>query len=68
MPTPNDLKRLQELTGLSKESLAARLDMSVRSWENLISINTNKKLPAVKYELLLLLAGEHPDYKLTPKN
>ncbi|MQL50032.1 MULTISPECIES: helix-turn-helix domain-containing protein [Photorhabdus] len=66
--TPIELRRLQAKTGLSKQELALRLDMSPRTWENLISVNPEKKLPKIKYELLLLLAGEHPEYKLVSRN
>lgn len=65
--SPEYLSELQDKTGLTKPELAERLIMSLKSWDNLISKNCIQKLPGVKYELLLLLAGEHPEYILTKR-
>jgi len=65
--SPEYLSLLQSKTGLTKSELAERLTMSVKSWDNLISKNCRQKLPGVKFEFLLLLAGEHPEYVLTKR-
>ncbi|MHB9331404.1 hypothetical protein ACP3S7_28300 [Phytobacter ursingii] len=65
--SPEYLAQLQLKTGLTKTELANRLNMSVKSWDNLISKNCIQKLPSVKFELLLLLAGEHPEYILAKR-
>lgn len=62
--SPEYLAQLQAKTGLTKTELAERLNMSVKSWDNLISKNCIQKLPGAKFELLMLLAGEHPEYLL----
>lgn len=64
IPSPQELKRLQEKSGLNKADLAEKLDMSVAAWDNLISVNCKRSLPTVKFNFLLLLADEHPDYIL----
>lgn len=66
--TPLELKELQLKTGLSKAELAARLGMTAAAWDNLISVNSQRNLPVIKYEFLLLLAGEHPDYVLQKRD
>lgn len=66
--TPQELKELQQKTGLSKAELAARLGMTAAAWDNLISVNSQRNLPVIKYEFLLLLAGEHPDYVLQKRD
>lgn len=63
-PTPNELKRLQLLTGLTRKELAERLGLSLKSWDNLTSVNSKKKILDVRYEILLILAGEHPEFEL----
>lgn len=65
--SPEYLAQLQAKTGLSKTELAERLTMSLKSWDNLISKNCIQKLPGVKFEFLLLLAGEHPEFILTKR-
>lgn len=64
---PEYLAQLQVKTGLTKTELAERLNMSLKSWDNLISKNCLQKLPSVKFEFLLLLAGEHPQYILSKR-
>ncbi|EGH9360849.1 hypothetical protein IFG57_004011 [Salmonella enterica] len=65
--SPNYLVQLQIKSGLTKAELANRLSMSLKSWDNLISKNASQKLPNVKFEFLLLLAGEHPDLTLSKR-
>lgn len=66
--TQEYLVELQLKTGMDKKELASRLGMSLKSWDNLISKNAAQKLPDVKFEFLLLLAGEHPDLMLCERN
>ncbi|MEI2605045.1 transcriptional regulator [Erwinia aphidicola] len=60
-----DVRNLRLAAGLSQENAAERFDMSLRVWQM-----KEAKVPTLlsqgEYELLLLLAGRHPNYSLVP--
>jgi hypothetical protein len=65
--TPQELKRLQTKSGLSNAELADWLMISVKRLMNAKSENSLSPLSAQQFQLLLLVADEHPVYTLLKK-
>lgn len=66
-PTPQEVKRLQEKTGLNNDELAKWLHISVKSLKNAKSLNADARLTSLQYSILLLLTDEHPEYVISKK-
>lgn len=65
-PTPEHIKALRVSANLSLKETAAMFGYSLRAWQRKEeSGSTNTKLSVGEFQLLLLLAGEHPEFKLT---
>jgi transcriptional regulator with XRE-family HTH domain len=64
------IKATRQAAGLTQAEAAERFDYSLRVWqkkESETETGKNSGLSQGEFELLLLLAGKHPDYILTPK-
>lgn len=64
------IKTTRQAAGLTQAEAAERFDYSLRVWqkkESEAEAGKNGGLSTGEYELLLLLAGKHPDYLLTPR-
>lgn len=64
------IKTTRQTAGLTQAEAAERFDYSLRVWqkkESEVEAAKNGGLSQGEYELLLLLAGKHPDYILTPR-
>ncbi|MDZ7280213.1 transcriptional regulator [Pantoea eucrina] len=64
VPVCNNVRELRLATGMSQASAAERFDMSLRVWQMKEAAKNASPLSQGEYELLLLLAGEHPHYQL----
>ncbi len=51
---------------MSQEAAAERFDLSLRVWQMKEAAKNPALLSQGEYELLLLLAGRHPNYELLP--
>lgn len=62
-----DVRMLRVAAGMTQERAAERFNLSLRVWQ----LKEAAKNPALfsqgEYELLLLLAGKHPHFELTPR-
>lgn len=65
-PTPEQVQAARQLTGMTQEETGKRFGYSARGWRHKEATD-GRKLTSGEYELLLLLAGMHPDYELMPK-
>ncbi|WP_147200829.1 helix-turn-helix domain-containing protein [Pantoea sp. CCBC3-3-1] len=67
-PTPEQVKAARIAAGLTLEQAGERFGITGRGWRFKEQADgKGRKLSPGEYELLLLLAGTHPDYELTPK-
>ncbi|PHM59520.1 XRE family transcriptional regulator [Xenorhabdus ishibashii] len=69
--TPKKLIELRDATNLTGQEIADALGISLKSWQNKISVNDNSnsgKLKKLEYEFLLLLSDKHPDYVLVKRD
>lgn len=62
----NNVRELRLAAGLSQQSAAERFDLSLRVWQTKEAAVNPTLLSQGEYELLLLLAGRHPHFCLTP--
>lgn len=62
----SDVRSLRVAAGLTQERAAERFDISLRGWQRKEAA-TPCLLSKGEYELLLLLAGKHPHFILTPR-
>lgn len=62
----NNVRELRLAAGLSQQSAAERFDLSLRVWQTKEAAVNPTLLSQGEYELLLLLAGQHPHFCLTP--
>lgn len=66
--TGTAIKTTRQAAGLTQAEAAERFDYSLRVWQKKeAEMEKNGALSQGEYELLLLLAGKHPDYILMPK-
>ena len=68
--TAATIKAARQAASLTQAEAAERFDYSLRVWqkkESEMETGKNGGLSQGEYELLLLLAGKHPDYMLMPK-
>lgn len=62
------IKNTRQAASLTQAEAAERFDYSLRVWQKKESEpEKNGALSQGEYELLLLLAGKHPDYTLLPR-
>lgn len=67
-PSPDQVKAARIAAGLSQKACAERMGYELRGWQKKEESGASaRSLSAGEYELLLLLAEEHPDYLLTPR-
>ncbi|MFJ5162229.1 transcriptional regulator [Pantoea sp. NPDC088449] len=62
-----NVRELRLAAGLSQESAAERFDLSLRVWQTKEAAKNPATLSQGEYELLLLLAGQHPHFTLVPQ-
>lgn len=60
----HNIRDLRLAAGLSQQSAAERFDLSLRVWQTKESAKNPGQLSQGEYELLLLLAGQHPHFAL----
>ncbi|MBY4841314.1 MULTISPECIES: transcriptional regulator [Pantoea] len=60
----HNIRDLRLAAGLSQQSAAERFDLSLRVWQSKESAKNPGQLSQGEYELLLLLAGQHPYFAL----
>ncbi|EHR3281977.1 TPA: XRE family transcriptional regulator [Escherichia coli] len=53
--------------GLTQTELAHKMGYQLRAWQFKEDRNKPRRLMAGEFEYLLLLAGEHPEFILTPR-
>ena len=64
------IKATRQAAGLTQAEAAERFDYSLRVWQKKEAETEAGKIGGLsqgEYELLLLLAGKHPDYILMPR-
>jgi DNA-binding XRE family transcriptional regulator len=60
----HNIRELRIAAGFSQQTAAERFDLSLRVWQMKETGKNPTPLSQGKYELLLLLAGEHPNFAL----
>lgn len=65
--TPQELRRLQDKSGLTNAELADLLMISIKRLLNAKSSNSKTPLSAQQHLILQLIADEHQTYKLIKK-
>ncbi|WP_437887731.1 helix-turn-helix domain-containing protein [Phytobacter sp. V91] len=69
IPTPELVKLARQNAGLTQKEAAERFGYSLRAWQRKEEAGeTGRSLSVGEYELLLLLAHQHPDLTLIKKN
>lgn len=67
-PTAEEVKAAREAAGLTQSACAGLFGYALRTWQGKEDPGAgNRGLSVGEYAYLLLLAGEHPDYVLQPK-
>lgn len=68
--TPETIRAIRSRMNLTQTELADIMGYKLRAWQ--MKENTDPErtrfLVAGEFQYLLLLAGEHPDYELIPRN
>ena len=62
-----NVRELRLAAGFSQEIAAERFDLSQRVWQTKEASKNPARLSPGEYELLMLLAGEHPHFELVAK-
>ncbi|MCX0500420.1 transcriptional regulator [Erwinia billingiae] len=60
----HNIRELRIAAGFSQQTAAERFDLSLRVWQMKETGKNPTPLSQGEYELLLLLAGEHPNFVL----
>ncbi len=60
----HNIRELRIAAGFSQQTAAERFDLSLRVWQMKETGKNPTPLSQGEYELLLLLAGEHPNFSL----
>lgn len=63
----HNVRELRMSAGLSQEGAAERFELSLRVWQTKEAAKNPARLSQGEYELLLLLAGQHPYFSLSPQ-
>lgn len=67
-PTPEQITAARKAAGLNKKDCAALFGYELRSWQQKEETGAGRrKLKACEYAYLLLLADQHPEFKLQPR-
>ena len=67
-PTPDAVKKYREQAGMTQTEAAARFGYAKRTWKAKEDVGKDGRgITRGEFELLLLLAGGHPAFTLTPK-
>jgi hypothetical protein len=67
-PTAEQVKTARVAAGMTQQACADRFDYLLRSWQKKEQDGANGRLLSPgEFELLLLLAGQHPDFSLVAK-
>ncbi len=67
-PTPEEVKNARIKAGFTQQEAADRFGFTLSAWQAKETIgNTSRGLAAGTYEMLLLLADEHPVYQLVKR-
>ena len=67
-PSPENIKAARVAAQLTQPSAAQRFGYSLSGWKQKELMGKNSRaLSQGEFELLLLLAGQHPDYELINK-
>lgn len=66
IPVMTNVRELRQAADFSQETAAERFDISLRVWQMKETLKNPSSLSQGEYELLLLLAGQHPHYTLQP--
>ncbi len=65
-PTPGEIITTREAAGLTREQAAERFGYAPEGWRKKeVNGSHSRVLSKGEFELLQLLAGQHPDYVLT---
>lgn len=65
-PTPDEVKAARIAAGFTQKQAGERFGLGERAWRHK-ELENGRKLSPGEYELLLLLAGAHPEYELIRK-
>ncbi|ECD9357208.1 hypothetical protein FNI80_22845 [Salmonella enterica subsp. salamae] len=67
-PTPEQVKDARIKAGFTQQEAAERFGFTLSAWQAKETTGkTSRGLAAGSYELLLLLADEHPEYQLVKR-
>lgn len=67
-PTPERVRATRVAAGMTQRECAERMGYVLRSWQNKEDAGASgRALSTGEFELLQLLAGEHPEYMLIPR-
>lgn len=68
-PTPYQVKEARIKAGFTQQQAADRFGFTLSAWQaKETDGKTTRGLASGSYELLLLLADEHPDYRLIKRD
>lgn len=68
IPTPEQVRAARLAAGLTQSLCAERFGYSLRGWQSKEDAGENGRwLSSGEYELLLLLAGQHPEFAMAAK-
>lgn len=62
--TPGKLKELRDQLGYNNQQMSELLGISEQTWKNKITGSSSGGIGKLEYEFILLLAGNHPDFKI----
>lgn len=67
--SPAEVQRLRIAAGMTLKECAGLFGIGLRSWQKKEESGTvsSRGITSGEFDLLLLLAGEHPDYMLLPR-
>lgn len=67
--SPEAVKKYRELAGITQKDAAERFDYAERTWKaKEDSGKDGRGITRGEFELLLLLAGEHPTHRIIQRN
>lgn len=69
-PTPADVRAARMAAGLTQRACADRFGYTLTGWQKKENSSgaSMRSLSRGEYELLLLLAGQHPDFRLVSQD
>lgn len=67
-PSPADVRAARMAAGLTQQACANRFGYTLTGWQKKENSSTSmRSLSRGEYELLLLLAAQHPQFELIPR-